>query len=102
MTKLSLTVKADDITSSRRDMNLGTGGYGLFRGERVKGILEVHCGTYNATAALVDTECNNYRAVIKSRGPGISPSYYEHDPNRTKRYPWLFDSPPTCCIYPAT
>ena len=51
------------------------------------------------------------RAVIKSRGLGISPGYYECGPhlflmeNKGKLEPketFLFDSPPTCCIYPAT
>ena len=53
------------------------------------------------------------RAVIKRRGPGISPGYYEcglqllsyesrRKNNTTKRNPQLFYSLPTCCIYPAT
>ena len=54
MTKLSFTVKDDDITSSRRDMDLGMGGCGRFRANGVKDILEVHCSTYNATAVPVD------------------------------------------------
>ena len=47
------------------------------------------------------------RAVSQSRGPGISPGYFERrfwlvsqenrEKNRTKRNPQLFDSLPTCC-----
>lgn len=54
MTKFSLTVKDDDITSSRRDMDLGTVGGSGAKG--VKDILEVHCSTYNAVDI---SECNN-------------------------------------------
>ena len=50
------------------------------------------------------------RAVIKRRGsvifPGYSCSYFnfigKQKKNRTKKYPWLFYSPSTFCVYPAT
>ena len=44
-----------------------------------------------------------FRAVTEGQGPGISPSYYEHDPqlfsweakeNETTRTYWLLSSPP--------
>ena len=52
-----------------------------------------------------------FRPVINRRGPGISPGYHEQSPQllsckskrkiEPKEIP-LFDSPPTCCIYPTT
>ena len=53
-----------------------------------------------------------FRVVIKSRGPGFFPGYYECGPrlllleNRTKiepnKIPNCLISLPTCCVYPAT
>ena len=52
------------------------------------------------------------KAVIKSRGPGISPRLLwmwslasfigKRKKSRSKRNSQLFDSPSSCCIYPAT
>ena len=44
------------------------------------------------------------RAVIKSRGPGIFPGYFhrKQKKNRARRTFWLYNSPPTNRICPAT
>ena len=44
------------------------------------------------------------RAVIKSRGPGIFPGYFhrKQNKNRARRTFWLYNSPPTNRICPAT
>jgi len=64
-------------------------------------VLEVACSRLSDTCrAVIKSRRRWFRWLLWTRLPAAFIG--KQKKNRTKRNPQLFDSPPTCCIYPAT